>query len=58
MVSAIDPGACRRHVEANFSAERMAAGYIRCYRQVLAKHEAAWRTTTDIIFRSESKGIS
>lgn len=48
MVTALDPAACRRHVERNFSAERMAAGYIRCYRQVVAKHEAAWRPVTDM----------
>lgn len=46
-VSTLDPGACRRHVEANFSAERMAANYVRCYRRVLAKHQgAAWRPAT------------
>lgn len=46
-VSEIDPGACRRHVETNFSAERMAANYVRCYRQVVAKHEA-WQPATDM----------
>jgi glycosyltransferase involved in cell wall biosynthesis len=48
MVTAIDPAACRRHVEANFSAERMAAGYVRTYRQALAKHGSIWRTATDL----------
>lgn len=47
-VTAIDAGACRRHVEVNFSAARMAAGYTRCYRQAVAKH-AAWRPANEIM---------
>ena len=46
-VAALDPGACRRHVESNFSAERMASKYVRCYRQVLAR-QASWRPATDM----------
>jgi glycosyltransferase involved in cell wall biosynthesis len=42
VVSALDSAACRGHVERNFSAERMASGYVRSYRQVLAKYGAAW----------------
>lgn len=47
-VTEIDPAACRRHVEVNFSAHRMAVGYTRCYRQVVAKH-AAWRPASEIM---------
>jgi glycosyltransferase involved in cell wall biosynthesis len=36
-VTEIDPVGCRRHVEVNFSAERMALGYVRTYRQALAR---------------------
>lgn len=35
-VRAIDPAACRSHVERNFTAGKMAAGYARCYRQVIS----------------------
>ncbi len=35
----LDPAACRRHVEENFSVEQMAAGYEAVYRQVLAEIE-------------------
>jgi glycosyltransferase involved in cell wall biosynthesis len=33
----INPLQCRRHVEENFSPERMADGYLRLYRQILAR---------------------
>jgi glycosyltransferase involved in cell wall biosynthesis len=46
-VTSIDPAACRRHVQVNFSAERMAAGYSRCYQRVLAKR-AAWAPATNM----------
>ena len=36
-VSAIDRGACRAHVEARFSAERMVEDYIKVYRLVLGR---------------------
>lgn len=35
-VQEIDPRACRAHVERNFTASRMAAGYARCYSQAIA----------------------
>ncbi len=38
----IDPAACRKHVEANFSVEVMAAGYEAVYRQALAQAPEAW----------------
>ena len=34
-VDRIDPRRCRRHVEANFSPEHMADGYMRIYQQIL-----------------------
>ncbi len=36
-VASIDPQNCRRHVEANFSAKRMAGGYEIMYREVIAR---------------------
>jgi glycosyltransferase involved in cell wall biosynthesis len=33
----LDPGVCRKHVEANFSVEVMAAGYEAVYRRAIAK---------------------
>ena len=34
-IDRIDPRRCRRHVEANFSPEHMADGYMRIYQQIL-----------------------
>ena len=34
-IDRIDPRRCRRHVEANFSPEHMADGYLRVYQQIL-----------------------
>ncbi|BCO37175.1 glycosyltransferase family 4 protein [Mycobacterium heckeshornense] len=34
-VASLDPQACRRHVKERFSAERMALGYERLYRQII-----------------------
>ncbi len=36
-VAAIDPRECRAHVERNFTARKMAAGYARAYRTAVAK---------------------
>lgn len=40
----IDPAACRKHVEAKFTVEVMAAGYEAVYRQALALAPAPWMT--------------
>ena len=34
----LDPGLCRKHVEANFTTDRMAAGYEAVYRQTMAEN--------------------
>jgi len=41
-VREIDPAACRKHVEANFTVEVMAAGYEGVYRQALAAAPEPW----------------
>jgi glycosyltransferase involved in cell wall biosynthesis len=43
----IDPVACRKHVEANFTVEVMAEGYEAVYRQALALSPAPWMTVAD-----------
>jgi glycosyltransferase involved in cell wall biosynthesis len=40
-VKTIDRKACRQHVEENFSAERMADGYLNAYKRVISQHIAA-----------------
>jgi glycosyltransferase involved in cell wall biosynthesis len=40
----IDPAACRKHVEANFTVEVMAEGYETVYRQALALAPESWMT--------------
>ena len=40
----IDPAACRKHVEANFTVQVMAAGYEAVYRQALALAPEPWMT--------------
>jgi glycosyltransferase involved in cell wall biosynthesis len=41
-VREIDPAACRKHVEANFTVEVMAAGYEDVYRKALAMAPGPW----------------
>jgi glycosyltransferase involved in cell wall biosynthesis len=41
-VREIDPAACRKHVEANFTVEVMAAGYEHVYRKALALAPEPW----------------
>jgi glycosyltransferase involved in cell wall biosynthesis len=41
-VHGIDPAACRKHVEANFTVEVMAAGYEDVYRKALAGAPGPW----------------
>lgn len=40
-ISEIDPAACRRSVEEKFSADAMAANYIKRYKQVIKRHQKA-----------------
>jgi glycosyltransferase involved in cell wall biosynthesis len=44
---AIDPVACRKHVEASFTVEVMAEGYEMVYRQALALAPAPWMAAVD-----------
>ncbi len=43
----LDPVACRKHVEANFTVEIMAEGYEMVYRQALAAAPEPWMTGAD-----------
>lgn len=38
-VSTLDPTACRRHVETNFTATQLGTGYGRVYREVLRRRQ-------------------
>jgi glycosyltransferase involved in cell wall biosynthesis len=45
-IDGIDPRRCRRHVQANFSPERMADGYLRLYQQIIRQATTAPSLTT------------